>query len=85
MQLTGVLISTGQYMERCNVCNEKNYLSVCAHCEKKICVDCKAAHLDILKREIGRINNQVISFIVLLCVLGGNEPDFVYGEVGLFN
>lgn len=50
---------TGQYMERCNVCNEKNYLSVCAHCEKKICVDCKAAHLDILKREIGRINNQV--------------------------
>lgn len=49
----------GQYMERCNVCNEKNYLSVCAHCEKKICEDCKAAHLDILKREIGRINNQV--------------------------
>ncbi|XP_042240194.1 RING finger protein nhl-1-like [Homarus americanus] len=50
---------TGQYMERCNVCNEKNYLSVCSHCEKKICEDCKAAHLDILKREIGRINNQV--------------------------
>ncbi|KAK8403974.1 hypothetical protein O3P69_000196 [Scylla paramamosain] len=50
---------TGQYMERCNVCNEKNYLSVCAHCEKKICEDCKAAHSDILKREIGRINNQV--------------------------
>ncbi|XP_071546392.1 uncharacterized protein tn [Panulirus ornatus] len=50
---------TGQYMERCNVCNEKSYLSVCAHCEKKICEDCKAAHTDILKREIGRINNQV--------------------------
>ncbi|KAK3857624.1 hypothetical protein Pcinc_036135 [Petrolisthes cinctipes] len=50
---------TGQYMERCNVCNEKNYLSICAHCEKKICEDCKAAHSDILKREIGRINNQV--------------------------
>ncbi|XP_050691986.1 RING finger protein nhl-1-like [Eriocheir sinensis] len=50
---------TGQYMERCNVCNEKNYLSVCAHCDKKICEDCKAAHSDILKREIGRINNQV--------------------------
>lgn len=49
----------GQYMERCNVCNEKNYLSVCAHCEKKICEDCKAAHTDILKREISRINNQV--------------------------
>lgn len=50
---------TGQFMERCNVCNEKNYLNVCAHCEKKICEDCKAAHTDILKREIGRINNQV--------------------------
>lgn len=50
---------TGQLMERCNVCNEKNYLAVCAHCEKKICEDCKAAHTDILKREIGRINNQV--------------------------
>ncbi|KAL7640842.1 UNVERIFIED_CONTAM: hypothetical protein RMT77_009117 [Armadillidium vulgare] len=50
---------TGQIMERCGVCNEKNYLTICAHCEKKICADCKAAHSDILKREIGRINNQV--------------------------
>lgn len=54
-----ILSYTGQYMERCNVCNEKNYLAVCAHCDKKICEDCKAAHSDILKREIGRINNQV--------------------------
>ena len=46
-------------MERCGVCNEKNYCSVCAHCEKKICADCKSAHVEILKREIGRINNQV--------------------------
>lgn len=50
---------TGQYMERCNVCNEKAYLGTCQHCGKKICTDCKAAHTDILKREIGRINNQV--------------------------
>jgi len=50
---------TGQLMERCAVCNEKNYLSVCAHCEKKICEGCKAAHSEVLKREIGRINNQV--------------------------
>lgn len=41
------------------MCNEKNYLSVCAHCEKKVCEACKAAHSDVLKREIGRINNQV--------------------------
>ncbi|XP_018021100.1 RING finger protein nhl-1 isoform X2 [Hyalella azteca] len=46
-------------MERCAVCNEKNYLAVCAHCEKKVCDACKAAHSDLLKREIGRINNQV--------------------------
>ncbi|KAB7498365.1 RING finger protein nhl-1 [Armadillidium nasatum] len=52
---------TGQIMERCGVCNEKNYLTICAHCEKKICADCKAAHSDILKREIGRINNQTNS------------------------
>jgi len=50
---------TGQLMERCAVCNEKNYLSVCAHCEKKICEGCKTAHSEVLKREIGRINNQV--------------------------
>jgi len=50
---------TGQFMERCGVCNEKNYLSVCAHCEKKICEGCKNAHSDVVKREIGRINNQV--------------------------
>ncbi|KAF2357375.1 NHL repeat [Trinorchestia longiramus] len=50
---------TGQLMERCAVCNEKNYLSVCAHCEKKVCEACKAAHSEVLKREIGRINNQV--------------------------
>lgn len=29
------------------------------HCEKKICPDCKSAHMDILRREINRINNQI--------------------------
>lgn len=46
-------------MERCNVCSEKAYLSPCAHCDKKICEDCKSAHMDILRREITRINSQV--------------------------
>lgn len=46
-------------MERCNVCSEKSYLSACAHCEKKICEDCKSAHMDILRREITRINSQI--------------------------
>nr|XP_015903765.1 E3 ubiquitin-protein ligase RBBP6 isoform X2 [Parasteatoda tepidariorum] len=46
-------------MERCNVCSEKSNVERCAHCEKKICPDCKEAHVDILRREINRINNQV--------------------------
>lgn len=46
-------------MERCNVCSEKAYLSPCAHCEKKICEECKSAHMDILRREITRINSQI--------------------------
>jgi len=48
-------------MERCGVCSEKAYLSHCAHCEKKICEDCKSAHMDILRREITRFNSQVRS------------------------
>jgi tripartite motif-containing protein 71 len=46
-------------MERCNVCSEKSYCNLCMHCEKKICADCKSAHMDILRREINRINNQI--------------------------
>ena len=41
-------------MSRCNVCSEKAYVNPCAHCDKKICNDCKDAHCDILKREIAR-------------------------------
>lgn len=51
--------TSGQIMERCNVCSEKAYLSPCAHCDKKICEDCKSAHMDILRREISRINSQI--------------------------
>ncbi|XP_023210460.1 RING finger protein nhl-1-like [Centruroides sculpturatus] len=46
-------------MERCTVCSEKSYLERCAHCDKKICQDCREAHADVLRREINRINNQV--------------------------
>ena len=61
IEITGELPdpTSGQVMERCNVCSEKSYCSVCVHCEKKICSDCKGAHMDILRREIVRINNQV--------------------------
>jgi tripartite motif-containing protein 71 len=61
IEITGELPdpTSGQVMERCNVCSEKSYCSICVHCEKKICSDCKGAHMDILRREIARINNQV--------------------------
>lgn len=61
IEITGELPdpTSGQIMERCNVCSEKSYCSMCVHCDKKICGDCKGAHMDILRREISRINNQV--------------------------
>ena len=46
-------------MERCGVCSEKSYCSACSHCDKRVCSDCKEAHLDILRREIARVNGQV--------------------------
>lgn len=46
-------------MERCQICSEKQYCTNCAHCDKKVCPDCKEAHIDVLKREIQRIGNQV--------------------------
>ena len=46
-------------MDRCGVCSEKAFCEKCAHCDKKVCEECKEAHLDILRREIGRINTQV--------------------------
>ncbi|CAG9760458.1 unnamed protein product [Ceutorhynchus assimilis] len=61
IEITGELPdpTSGQVMERCNVCSEKAYCSFCYHCDKKICEECKGAHMEILKREISRINNQV--------------------------
>lgn len=51
--------TAGQVMERCNVCSEKAYCAPCAHCDKKVCEDCKSAHMEVLRREIARINNQI--------------------------
>ncbi|XP_055619391.1 RING finger protein nhl-1 isoform X2 [Toxorhynchites rutilus septentrionalis] len=61
IEITGELPdpTSGQTMERCNVCSEKAYCALCVHCDKKICPDCKGAHMDILRREINRINNQI--------------------------
>lgn len=51
--------TAGQVMERCNVCSEKAYCGPCAHCDKKVCEDCKSGHMEVLRREIARINNQI--------------------------
>ncbi|CAH0555388.1 unnamed protein product [Brassicogethes aeneus] len=61
IEITGELPdpTSGQVMERCNVCSEKAYCSFCSHCDKKICEECKGAHMEILRREITRINNQI--------------------------
>ncbi|XP_057373034.1 serine-rich adhesin for platelets-like [Daphnia carinata] len=61
IEITGELPdpTSGQVMERCGVCSEKNYCTLCCHCDKKVCADCKEGHLDILRREIARVNNQV--------------------------
>lgn len=61
IEITGELPdpTSGQVMERCSVCSEKAYCNFCHHCDKKVCADCKGAHMDILRREITRINNQI--------------------------
>lgn len=46
-------------MERCGICSEKSSVERCAHCDKKVCPECKEAHIDILRREITRIHSQV--------------------------
>ncbi|XP_075237068.1 tripartite motif containing protein thin isoform X2 [Lycorma delicatula] len=61
IEITGELPdpTSGQIMKRCGVCSEKAYCTHCMHCDKDVCPDCKGAHMDILRREITRINNQI--------------------------
>lgn len=47
------------FMEKCSVCGEKvDGVQRCSHCDKKVCPECKEAHIDLLRREINRINGQ---------------------------
>ncbi|KAK6102602.1 NHL repeat family protein [Brugia pahangi] len=46
-------------LERCKICEEKAILDICAHCEKRACSDCRATHLEMLKRDLTRVLNQV--------------------------
>ena len=61
IEITGELPdpTSGQIMERCAICSEKSYCTLCGHCDKKCCPECKDAHMDILRREISRLNHQV--------------------------
>ncbi|VDM43215.1 unnamed protein product [Toxocara canis] len=46
-------------LERCKICDEKANLEVCAHCERRACADCRSTHMEMLKRDLNRMLNQV--------------------------
>ncbi|KAI6229187.1 RING finger protein nhl-1 [Aphelenchoides besseyi] len=46
-------------MERCKICDEKAELDICHHCERKACKECRNAHIEMLKRDLGRLLNQI--------------------------
>ncbi|GIX82457.1 RING finger protein nhl-1 [Caerostris extrusa] len=58
-QVSGVEPELPASMQRCNTCHEKGQLEMCAHCTRKVCKECKAAHVKILRKEIALINGQV--------------------------
>lgn len=46
-------------LERCAICSEKAEVTQCAHCDKKVCEECKNAHIQIMQRELQRLNAQI--------------------------
>ncbi|WKX99203.1 hypothetical protein Q1695_014240 [Nippostrongylus brasiliensis] len=66
-QLSGALVRASQpliatklyNLERCKVCDEKADCEICAHCERKACKECRQTHMDMLKRDLARLLNQV--------------------------
>ncbi|CAJ0578957.1 unnamed protein product, partial [Mesorhabditis spiculigera] len=46
-------------LERCRVCDEKAECEICPHCEKRSCEECRKTHMDMLKRDMGRLVMQV--------------------------
>uniref|UniRef100_A0A914CKS9 RING-type domain-containing protein n=1 Tax=Acrobeloides nanus TaxID=290746 RepID=A0A914CKS9_9BILA len=46
-------------LERCRICDEKAELELCPHCERRACVECRSNHMEMVKRDIGRLLNQV--------------------------
>ncbi|XP_054714408.1 RING finger protein nhl-1-like [Uloborus diversus] len=54
-------------MQRCNACGEKGRLEYCAHCKRKICPECRKAHVNILRKEVALINAQCREGLGQLC------------------
>ncbi|GMT19746.1 hypothetical protein PFISCL1PPCAC_11043, partial [Pristionchus fissidentatus] len=46
-------------LERCKVCDEKSECETCAHCDRRACKECRNSHMEMLKRDLGRVLNQV--------------------------
>uniref|UniRef100_A0A0K0F6I7 RING finger protein nhl-1 (inferred by orthology to a C. elegans protein) n=1 Tax=Strongyloides venezuelensis TaxID=75913 RepID=A0A0K0F6I7_STRVS len=46
-------------MERCKICDEKTTCENCAHCDKRACGDCRKTHMQMVKKDLGRLMNQV--------------------------
>uniref|UniRef100_A0A7E4W0J1 RING-type domain-containing protein n=1 Tax=Panagrellus redivivus TaxID=6233 RepID=A0A7E4W0J1_PANRE len=46
-------------LERCKICDEKAELEICRHCDRKACKECRTSHMEMVKRDLGRMLNQV--------------------------
>ncbi|KAF8358987.1 nhl-1, partial [Pristionchus pacificus] len=46
-------------LERCKICDEKSECDMCAHCDRRACKECRNSHMEMLKRDLGRLLNQV--------------------------
>ncbi|GMR43159.1 hypothetical protein PMAYCL1PPCAC_13354 [Pristionchus mayeri] len=46
-------------LERCKICNEKSECENCAHCDRQSCKECRNSHMEMLKRDLARLLNQV--------------------------
>uniref|UniRef100_A0A0K0E270 RING-type domain-containing protein n=1 Tax=Strongyloides stercoralis TaxID=6248 RepID=A0A0K0E270_STRER len=46
-------------MERCKICDEKTSCESCPHCDKRACGDCRKTHMQMVKKDLGRLMNQV--------------------------
>lgn len=47
------------FLDKCAICGEKiEGVARCAHCDKKACAECRESHIDIMRRDIVRVNGQ---------------------------